>query len=212
MLKTEANERSIEAIESKLNIVGGDMLKIEYLENSLKKDLPLEVRKYIHIKLADLYTRKLMFGEAAKKIEGAAEISQKFKERKELYMKQVQLLIKILEFDAAEKAFGKALSSSATTQEKDELKKQIQEIYHEKAVALEKIQNYKKASSVYEKLLTLQPGNPEIKSKLLALYNRVGKIKEAIAMEKSIKNPQPLGAQPEPKKSRDFDIDEFLNS
>lgn len=208
VLKTEANEKSIEEIERKLSIVGGDMLKIEYLENALKKDLPLEVRKYVHIKLSDLYVKRLMYGEAARKMGGAGELSQKFKEKKELFMKQVQLLIKNLNFDEAEKAYTKANQFANTVTEKAELRIQLEEIYKNKASELEKIQNNKKASYLYEKLLALEPGNQQIKQKLLSLYSRIGKVKEAISMENSIKNPAPIQQQ---EKKKEFNIDEFLN-
>ena len=209
MLKTEANEKSIEAIDQKLTIVGGDMLKIEYLENSLKRDLPMEVRKHVHIQLSDLYSKRLMYGEAAKKLEGAAELSQKFKEKKELYMRQVALLIKNLSFDDADKVLKRALTNSTTSAEKNEIKMTYKNIFLEKAASLEKMQNFKKASEIYEKILAMEPST-EIRRKLVFLYNRVGKIKEAIAMENTLKNPQPV--QPVKKVVEDFNIDEFLNN
>lgn len=198
-------ESTISDIDKKLGIVGGDMLKIEYLESALKNNLPLEVKKYVYIKLSELYVKRLMVGVAARNMESAAEVALNFKEKKELYLKQVELLVKNLSFDEADKAIKKASSFANTRAEKEDLNARYINIFAVRALELEKTQNMKKASEVYERLAYLQPENLDIKKKLAVLYNRLGKIKEAIAMENALKNPQPVQQKP-----KEFNLDEFL--
>lgn len=204
-MEKELRESSIGELDKKLAIVGGDMVKIEFLEEALRKNLPLEVKKYAHLKLADLYIKRLMVGVAAKNMESAAEASLNFKEKEELYLKQVQLLIKNLSFDEADKAFKKAQALADKT-EKQGLDAAYKKMFMDRALELEKVQNMKKASEVYERLVFLEPNNQDIKRKLVVLYNRLGKIKEAIALEHALKNPQPV------QEKKEFDIDEFLES
>jgi tetratricopeptide (TPR) repeat protein len=148
-----------------------------------------------------------MLGVAARNMESAAESAINFREKKELYLKQVELLVKNHAFDEADKAIKKAQTFASNKTEKSELDAKYKNIFMQRGLELEKIQNMKKASEVYERLTYLQPENLEIKKKLAVLYNRLGKIKEAIAMEHALKNPQPI-----PQKQPEFDLNEFLDS
>ena len=108
-----------------------------------------------------------------------------------------------------EKSFKKALACSNTTSEKENIKNKYKNFYMSRALELEKAQNIKKASEVYERYSHLEPSNLEIKKKLAFLYNKLGKIKEAIALEQALKNPKQFI---EKQKQEDFDIDDFLKN
>lgn len=186
MTWTEARETKKEEIEAKLKFIGGDMLKIEYLENCLKKPITFDVRKFVYLKLAELYEARVMFNEAAKNVDGAAEISITFRDKMELYMRAASLLIKHGSYDAADKAFEKALVC-ANSREREELKKSLKEFYMTRAKDFESMKKFNNAIKIYEKLLIYgfvnKEEKQEINKKLALLYSRVGKIREAMKLE-----------------------------
>ena len=186
MAWTEAKERTKEAIENKLKIIGGDMLKIEYLENCLKQQLTFDLRKFAHIQLADIYKRGLMFGEAAKNMGGAAEISSTYREKKDNYVGEAELWIKAVQYEKADEAAGKALAC-CNSQEKDEVKQKMKQVYFEKAKEFENMNKNNNSIKIYERLLTYSYINDEdkkqINAKLAKLYARVGKVQEAMRLE-----------------------------
>lgn len=185
MMKTEARETKKEDIENKLKTMGGDMLKIEYLENCLKQNQTIDVRKFLHLKVAELYERRLMLNEAAKNIDAAAEISVTFREKIDFYKRGIELHIKHGSYDAADEQFRKALVAS-NTKEKEELKKFIKDIYFKRANELESMQRNNNAIKIYERLLVFgfvsEEEKKEINAKLAVLYRRVGKIQESMRL------------------------------
>lgn len=186
MAWTQAKESKKEDIESRLKTIGGDMLKIEYLENCLKQPLTLDVRKFVHLQVAQLYEGKLMYAEAAKNLNGAAEISVTFREKMELYMKEAGMYVTHGSYDKADEAFGKALACG-NTKEKEELKKRIKEIYLSKAREFERLNRLNNAIKIYEKVrvhsYVSEDEKRAINAKLIPLYNKVGKIQEAMRLE-----------------------------
>jgi tetratricopeptide (TPR) repeat protein len=187
MAWTEAKETKKEEIEAKVKVIGGDMLKLEYLENCLKKPLTFDVRKYVYMELAKLYEARLMFNEAARNISGAAEISITFKDKMQLYMQTANLLIRHGSYDVADKAFEKALVC-ANMREKNELKKKFKEMYMQRAKEFEDANKFNNAIRIYEKLPVFGFVNEEekrqINTRLIGLYNKVGKIQEAMKLER----------------------------
>ncbi|MFH1248652.1 MAG: hypothetical protein V1660_00680 [archaeon] len=185
MARTEAKENTREAIESKLKTIGGDMLKLEYLENILKSNQTFDIKKFAHMHLAEIYERRLMLGEAAKNIDAAAEIAPTFNERIVLYKKSIEINVKHGSYDAAENSLKKAVTN-ASTKEKDELKKHFKDICLKRASELETIQRNNNAIKIYERLLTLSfvsdAEKQQINSKLAGLYRRVGKIVESMRL------------------------------
>jgi tetratricopeptide (TPR) repeat protein len=121
-------------------------------------------------------------------------------------MKEIELLIKNENYDEAEKALNKALVLANSPIEKKNLQSQIKALYERKAEELEKRGKSNKATRVYEKILAIDKNqNPEVMKKLLSSYNRLGKIKEAIALEGNIKNPPKQEEKPKP-----FNVDELF--
>jgi tetratricopeptide (TPR) repeat protein len=186
MAWTEAKETKKEEIEAKLKVIGGDMLKIEYLESCLKRLITFDVRKFVYLKLAELYEAKLMFNEAARNVDGAAEISITFREKMELYMKAAELLIKHCSYDAAEKSFEKAMVCS-NSREREILKKKFKDMFFARAKEFETAKKFNNAIKIYEKLLIYgfvgEEEKKEINKKLAVLYGKVGKIQEAMRLE-----------------------------
>lgn len=186
MAWTEAKETRKEEVEAKLKVIGGDMLKIEYLENCLKKQIIFDVRKFVYMRLAELYEGRLMFNEAARNVDGAAEISITFREKMDLYMKAAELLIRHGSYDAAEKSFEKAMIC-CNLREREVLKKKFKDMFLARAKEFETAKKFNNAIRIYEKLLIFgfvdEEEKKDINKKLAVLYSRVGKIQEAMRLE-----------------------------
>lgn len=185
MMKTEARETTREEIENKLKTIGGDMLKIEYLENVLKQNQTFDIKKFANVKLAELYEKRLMLKEAAKNLDAAAEIAVTFREKIDLYKKQIEVCVNHGSLDAAEEAFRKAIVAS-NEPEKRELRDYLKSVYFKRAEELERMQKNSNAIKIYEKLLPLgfvsEEEKRKINSKLAVLYRRVGKILESMRL------------------------------
>jgi len=154
MAWTEAKETKREDIENKLKTIGGDMLKMEYLENCLKQNQTFDVKKFLHVKVADLYERRLMLNDAIKNIDAAAEIAVTFREKIDLYKKEIELAIRHGSYDAAEASFKKAIAAASST-ERDDIRKYLKNVYFARANELEKMQKNNNAIKIYERLLIL---------------------------------------------------------
>jgi len=190
MPSTKATETKIPEIELKLRQIGGDMLKIEYLENCLKQPLVNDVRRFCHLKITDLYSQKGMYFEAAKNMNGAAECATTYKDKMQLYMNEASLWIKKAEYGNAENAFKKALACGNAV-EKEALKQQLKKEYFVLAESLEKRERNTAAIGVYERIIALawisQAEKDKIIAKLAKLYSGIGKIPEAMRYEAMMK-------------------------
>ena len=200
MVSLRAEERTIPEIEAKMKLVGGDMVKIEYLENCLKQPLPNDVKRFCFIKLAELYASKLMFKPAAKNMDFAGECATTYKDKVSYFMKEIEYLMKDEDYLFVEKAFKKALAAS-TTSEKKTLVVQLKRTFITRAEEYEKRGKRNAAIKVYEKFCemhsTTQEERVEIMKRLADLYSKTGKIREAMKTESWIKNP------PAPQKKQD---------
>lgn len=174
----QTKERTRQEIEARLKSMS-DFLKMEYLENCLKKDIDFDAKKFCHLNLVELYEGRSMYLEAARNIARVAEIAVTFKEKINAYMRETELWIKAAQYDRADEAFRKALASG-NTREKEEMKSSVKEFYKNQALAYEKANRNGNALTIYEKLLTIAKDeeNIDVKKKLLALYKRLGKIRE----------------------------------
>ena len=190
MVWTKAGETTLPEIESKLRKIGGDMLKIEYLENCLKQGLANDVRRFCHLKLADLFSSKTMYAEAAKNANGAAECATTYKDKMQLYMNETLLWVKKAEYANAENSFKKALACGSTV-EKEKLKEQLKKEYFTLAENFEKKERNNNAIAVYERIIALpfisQVEKDKVVAKLAKLCSRVGKIPEAMKYEAMMK-------------------------
>jgi len=200
MVSLRAEEKTIPEIEAKMKLVGGDMVKIEYLENCLKQPLPNDVKRFCHLKLADFYASKLMFKPAAKNMDLAGECATTYRDKVDYFMKEIEYLMKDEDYLFIEKAFKKALNC-ATTSEKKVLEVQLKKSFINRAEEYEKKGKRNAAIKVYEKFCemhsTTQDERKEVMAKLAGLYSKTGKIREAMKTEAWIKNP------PAPQKKQD---------
>ena len=166
-------------IDEKLK-VSGDYVKMDFLSACLKKQMDFDTKKFVLLKLAEVYEQRKMFSEAGKMIRAAAEINSTYDGKMSDFIKAGELFIKGANFDDGDNSFIKALGS-ATELQKAMVKNARKEAY--KAKAKEFLDREKRSSALvaYEKLLNLDL-NPvekrEVQSNLLMIYEKLGKIKE----------------------------------
>lgn len=193
MVSTKAIETTIPAIEAKLKSFGGDMVKIEFLENCLKQLLQNDVKRFCHLKLADFYAYKLMWPLAAKNMDAAADCATTFKDKINFYLKEISYLIKIGDFLMIDKAFKKAMICGNNT-EKEGVKVQMKNIFLVQAEAYEKRNQRSNAAKIYERLLEMPIVSTETEKrhlidKLGVLNSKLGRLKEAVRYEMMAKRP-----------------------
>ena len=176
MMKKEANRREIEA---RLNTMG-DYVKIDYLMRCLKQQLDFDSRRFCLVKLSELYEGKKMFLEAGKMLHGAAPINALDKGKINDFVKSAELFIKAGNFDLADVAFEKAMAYG-NEKEKWNVKQNKIELYKNQAEDYFSKDKRNSAMLAYEKLVSLNITEEEKRTaqeRLLALYGRLGKIKE----------------------------------
>lgn len=166
----------------------GDFVKIDHLTRLLKEKLPTDTRKFVMLKLGEIYERIFMFVDAAKCFESAAECSITFTDRIKSFVKESELLIKAGEFMRSDDAMKKAISE-ASEFEKKTIYEGIKNFYKKQAEIYEKEKKIGNALRVYEKLLEMSISDLErraIKLRLINIYEKLGKVKEFIAVKKSL--------------------------
>lgn len=176
-------EKTIPEIEVKLKTIGGEMVKIEYLENCLKQNASHEVRKFCHVKLADLYAAQKLYAYAIKHLDSAAEGATTYKDKMQLYLSETLLYLKKGEYFGLDNAFKKALAS-ANDIEKEQIKQQVKKEFFKQAKEFESTNRRANAITIYERILQLpfvsQIEKDEVIRRLHGLYLQVGRIADAM--------------------------------
>lgn len=174
MLVKEKSKAEVEAKAGSMS----DFLKMEYLEECLKGNFSFDIKRFCNLNLAKIYEGRNMFSEAAKKMDAVGEISVTFREKKEAYMKAVELFIKGEYYDKADFALRKALDSCSLN-EKKEIKTAVAKLLKEQAGVYEKENKRGKAVKAYGHLYRIsEEEKAEIKQKLLDLYSKLGMMRE----------------------------------
>lgn len=159
----------------------GDFVQIDHLSRYLLiKDLPVDKKRFVLQKLADLYEKKGMYAESAKMYNNIAIISTTFQEKLAGHVKETEQYIKSGNFDSADQAIKKAMGEGNVAQ-KAEVFVQIKEFYKRQAQVYEKANKKGNAIKIYEKILQLNitdAERKEIKEKLMKLYESLGKVRE----------------------------------
>ena len=200
-------------VEAKLASVG-DYVKMDFLQQCMKKQLDFDTRRFVMTKLSSIYESRLMFLEAAKLIRNVADINTTFDGKYNDFAKSMELYIKAGEYDEAESSFQKALACGNERQ-KFAVKQKMKDMLKMKANELLKRDKRKNAADAYEKMLSLSfldiAERKEVQNSLMQLYQKLGKIREFYALKRDIENPQPMKPQIEEKPRYDnFKIDDLL--
>ena len=166
----------------------GDFVKIDYLTQFLKEPLSTDIKKFVFIKLAELYEKIGMLEEAAKNYNNASIISIPFSEKMKYFVKEAELYIRAGNFGKADEAMKKAMSQ-ANSIEKNDIYFSIKEFYKQEAEAYERKLKRVNAARIYEKLLEMKISESEkkaIKERLLDIYDKLGKRKEYLVLKKGL--------------------------
>ncbi|MCX8158978.1 MAG: hypothetical protein N3D20_01655 [Candidatus Pacearchaeota archaeon] len=189
MAITRDNTPSIKRfeIEEKLKNMG-DYAKMGYLSQCLKKNLDFDTRRFVLLKLSEIYEARKMHMEAGKMMRAAAEITTTYEGKMNDFMKSAELFIKAGNFEESDSSYNKALAYAAGMQ-KDRLKNRRKEAYKLQGKEFLQKDKRKHAMDAYEKLLTMEltaEEKKEVQETLLMLYEKLGKIKEFYALKASM--------------------------
>jgi len=171
-------------LEEKIKNVG-DYVKMDLLSSALKIQIDIETKKFVLLKLTEIYESRKMFSEAARMIRNAAELNSTYEGKMNDFMKSCTLFIKGGGFEDADVSFTKALGC-ATELQKGRLKAARKEAY--KVQAKEYVAKKRRSHAVvaYEKLLALDltpDEKKDVQNTLLMLYEKLGKVKEFYALK-----------------------------
>jgi len=167
----------------------GDFVKIDYLTKFLREELSLDLKKFVCLKLGELYEKTGMIDNASKMFDNAAGVSVAYSEKIKWYLKETELCIRTGNFEKVDEVVKKAMNQANASQ-KAEIFFQIKRFYLRQAEIYEMEVMRNKASKIYEKLLKMRLSSheeKEIKEKLTLLYEKLGKFKEKELLDYSRK-------------------------
>ncbi len=180
-------ERGRREIESKLQTMG-DYVKIDYLSSCLKNHIDSDTKRYVLIKLRDLFIQKSMFPDAGRAMTSAGEINASSSGKISDFLKAVEYFVKGGDFEGVQKALSRALSS-AQEFEKKGIKEKIKSMYIAQARELTNKNKRRQAIGFYEALFEFDLDareKEEVDSNLLALYKSMGRIEDYFILKRKI--------------------------
>lgn len=179
------NELSKSDVEER--IAGkGEFIQIDMLNTLLHQKLHRDTKKFIYMRLIEIYNKRRMFNDAGKMCEGLASISIAFSEQIKHYLKATEYYIRAGFFDKADYSLRKALNE-ANSVERNEILYSVKDFYKRLAEDYERKLKRNSAVKIYEKLLEMSitdQERKEIKERLMELYEKLGKLKEFYAMKR----------------------------
>ncbi len=182
MLGSELSKSDIEEqIEGK-----GEYIQIDHLNKLLEQKLHRDTKKFVYLKLIEIYNKKHMLNDVAKMYEGFAGICIAFSEQIKNYLKATEYYIRAGFFDKADYSMRRALND-ANAVERNEINFAVKDFYKRLAENYERELKRNNATKIYEKLLEMgitDEERKEIKERLMELYEKLGKLKEFYALKR----------------------------
>ena len=177
-------EDNLEGIKTRADTMS-DFLKMEYLELCANKFTEFNILKYCYLELIRLYENKILYLDALKYLFKLQMIVTSNIEKAELFGKEIEILIKggyYERVDGAYKNHAKLIGNFYP------LKRKIIELYKSEAGKFEKGNKNNSLLKVYEKLIPMLEGaeRNEYQKKLIIVYDKLGKVRESLALEKTI--------------------------
>jgi tetratricopeptide (TPR) repeat protein len=166
----------------------GDYVLIDNMTRFLKENLPLDIKRFVFLKLVTVYERRSMFAEAATVYDKLIELSLTPQDKVNYRTKATECYIKSGFYDKADLS-AKNLSGETKASERTKMSSSIKDFYLNQAQTYEKEKRRARAIQTYQKLLTLNlldVEKNEINKKLLELYKETGMIKEVMEMRKKL--------------------------
>ncbi|MEM4181800.1 MAG: hypothetical protein QXX68_01445 [Candidatus Pacearchaeota archaeon] len=179
-------EKNLEEVQEKLNSIKTNLNKAEYLESVLKKNISLDINRFILKNLCEIYEKEKLFERAAKSYSLRARLDSTFKEKIENLLKASENFCKVVKIEDAEQMLLAAYREANDSERREILRKR-KESYFKYGEYFENIGKKSSAVKFYEKLFGMKLEENEknkVKEKLIAIYIKLGKLKEAKEIEK----------------------------
>lgn len=179
-------EKNREEVRNRANTMS-DFLRMEYLGSCTETIRDLSVLEYCYAELARLYENKVMYTEALKYLAKLSSLTTTNTSKLKIFEKQIEILIKSGNYDRVLDYYKEA-AKIATTINAYDLKRKIVEMFYAEASKLEDGKKYYALSKLYERLILFLTDyeKTEAKKKLLVCYDKLGKVRESIELEKNI--------------------------
>ena len=164
----------------------GDFIQIDYLNRFIAQKPPLHEKKFAFTKLISIYEAKKMFNDVAKIYNNLALLALSSQERIDYLIRETKAYIQGGRFDEADSVMRRAMDE-VTIVKKADIYEDIKKFYRNEAGNYEKENKRNHAIKVYEKLLSMKISENErneVKSKLLGLYDQLGKFREYSALDR----------------------------
>jgi tetratricopeptide (TPR) repeat protein len=166
----------------------GDYVLIDNITRFAKESIPVDIRKFIYIKLSEIYEKRNMFADAADIYGKLADIAVISTEKANFFIKETEDYIKAGFFDKAELSIKKIVANIKAS-DRPKIMQTIKDFYKTQASTYEKERRRSLAVKTYEKLLTLNISDAEkdeINQKLLVLYKELGMMPQLMGMRNKL--------------------------
>jgi len=166
----------------------GDYVLIDNMTRFLKENLPLDIKRFVYLKLVAVYERRSMFSEAAAVYDKLIELALTPSDKINYRTKATECYVKSGFYDKADLSM-KNLSSEAKVGERAKINSSVKDFYLKQAQTYEKEKRRARAIQIYQKILEmnlLEVEKNEINKKLLVLYKETGMIREFMDMRKKL--------------------------
>src|SRR3989344_7886815 len=152
MITKEMTKSEIEREISKW----GDYVQIDNMTRFLKVTLhiPIDIKKFVHQKLAEVYERRRMFLEAAKNYEKIIELCTSPSEKRKICFKTVETYINSGNFEKAE-TLAKRMIEEGGKMERMEVTNYLKEAYTKEIDRATKEKRRRNVIRIYERMLDM---------------------------------------------------------
>lgn len=171
-------------IEKELN-GKGDYVQIDNITRFLRENLPTDIKRFLYLKLTEIYERRNMFSEEAEVYNKLIEISMTPSDKTTYLIKATECYIKAGFFDKADLMMSRA-TAEVKELERRKIVNSIIEFYKRQAQVYEKEKRRNKAMKTYEKILSMNivsSEKDEIQKKLAVLYRELGMVGEYMKLQ-----------------------------
>jgi tetratricopeptide (TPR) repeat protein len=166
----------------------GDYVLIDNMTRFLRENLPLDIKRFVYLKLVAVYEKRSMFADAAMIYNRLIELSLTPQDKISCRIKAVECYIKAGFFDKADLE-TKNFSGEVNANERNKILISIKQFYFSQAQIYEKEKRRSLAIKTYEKILEmnlLDIEKNDINKRLLILYKETGMVKEYMDMRKKL--------------------------
>lgn len=163
----------------------GDYVQIDNITRFLKENPPIDIKRFLYLKLTAIYERRSMFSEEADMYNKLTEISMVPAEKSDYLIKATECYIKAGFFDKADLMMNRA-TGEVKELERRRIINSIIDFYKKQAQVYEKEKRRNKAMKTYEKILSMNivsSEKEEIQKKLAELYRELGMVGEYMRLQ-----------------------------